>query len=88
MANYLVLSSTRSPLRYHTCVSIIVPFKTATKVFSTRLACGSSVTKNNQGLDEIVVQGDVSDDIYDIILETWPEVPEESLEFVEDKKKK
>jgi density-regulated protein DRP1 len=67
---------------------LIVPFKTATKVFSTRLACGSSVTKNNQGLDEIVVQGDVSEDIYDIILETWPEVPEESLEFVEDKKKK
>ncbi|CAG8845401.1 20376_t:CDS:2, partial [Racocetra persica] len=43
----------------------------AAKSFATKFACGSSVVKNNQGNDEIVVQGDVSDDLFDFILETW-----------------
>lgn len=41
-------------------------------MFANKFACGSSVTKNNQGNDEIVVQGDVSDEIFDLILEHWP----------------
>ena len=40
-------------------------------MFANKFACGSSVTKNNQGNDEIVVQGDVSDEIFDLILEHW-----------------
>ncbi|KAF9586341.1 Translation machinery-associated protein 22 [Lunasporangiospora selenospora] len=65
-----------------------VDLKKAAKLFANKFACGSSVTKNNQGNDEIVVQGDVSDEIYDMILENWPIVPEDNIELVEDKKKK
>lgn len=48
--------------------------KKAAKLFATKFACGSSVTKNPQGTDDIIVQGDVQDDIYDLILKTWKEV--------------
>lgn len=51
---------------------IDVDLKKAAKLFANKFACGSSVTKNNQGNDEIVVQGDVSDEIFDLILEHWP----------------
>lgn len=43
-------------------------------MFATKFACGSSVAKNNQGQDEIVVQGDFSDEIMDLITETWTAV--------------
>lgn len=42
----------------------------AAKFFGTRFACGSSVT----GEDEIVIQGDVKDDLFDVIPEKWPDV--------------
>ncbi|CAI2166272.1 14562_t:CDS:2 [Funneliformis geosporum] len=51
-----------------------IELKKAAKSFASKFACGSSVVKNNQGNDEIVVQGDVSDDLFDYILETWPDV--------------
>jgi density-regulated protein DRP1 len=51
-----------------------IDLKKAAKSFASKFACGSSVVKNNQGIDEIVIQGDVSDDLYDHILETWPVV--------------
>lgn len=43
-------------------------------MFANRFACGSSVAKNNQNQDEIVVQGDFSDEIHDLILANWPNV--------------
>lgn len=49
--------------------------KVASKFFGTKFACGSSVT----GDDEIVIQGDVKDDLFDVIPEKWPEVT--SLNF-------
>ncbi|KAJ3087804.1 Translation machinery-associated protein 22 [Quaeritorhiza haematococci] len=61
--------------------SFDVDLKKAAKLFATRFACGSSVTKNPQGQDEIVVQGDVQDDIYDLIRDTYPQVPEEQIEL-------
>ncbi|KAJ3279906.1 Translation machinery-associated protein 22 [Borealophlyctis nickersoniae] len=64
-----------------------VDLKKAAKLCATKFACGASVTKNPQGQDEIVVQGDVQDDIYDLILATWPQVPEEQIEMTEGKKK-
>lgn len=51
-----------------------VDLKKAAKMFANKFACGSSVAKNNQNQDEIVVQGDFSDDIRDLILATWPQV--------------
>lgn len=37
--------------------------KKAAKLFAGKFATGSSVSKNPQGEDEIVIQGDVGDDI-------------------------
>jgi density-regulated protein DRP1 len=48
--------------------------KKAAKLFATKFACGASVTKSPAGIDEIVVQGDVQDEIYDLILDTWKQV--------------
>lgn len=47
-----------------------IDLKVASKFFGTKFACGSSVT----GDDEIVIQGDVKDDLFDVIPEKWPEV--------------
>ena len=44
--------------------------KKASKAFAVKFSCGSSMT----GEDEIVIQGDVTDDLFDFILEKWPEV--------------
>ncbi|KAI8080813.1 translation initiation factor SUI1 [Gilbertella persicaria] len=66
-----------------------VDIKKAAKMFANRFACGSSVAKNNQGQDEIVVQGDFSDDIHELILTNWPDlVPKDNIDRVEEKKKK
>jgi density-regulated protein DRP1 len=51
-----------------------VDLKKAAKMFANRFACGSSVAKNNQGQDEIVVQGDFSDELLKMILNNWPNV--------------
>lgn len=53
-----------------TCNILDIDLKVAAKFFGTRFACGSSVT----GDDEIVIQGDVKDDLFDVIPEKWPEV--------------
>ncbi|KAJ3334359.1 Translation machinery-associated protein 22 [Blyttiomyces sp. JEL0837] len=58
-----------------------IDLKKAAKVFATKFATGSSVTKNPAGFDEIIVQGDVQDDIYDLILKTWKEIPEDNIEM-------
>nr|CAD7431279.1 unnamed protein product [Timema monikensis] len=54
--------------------SFEIDLKVAAKFFGTKFACGSSVT----GDDEIVIQGDVKDDLFDIIPEKWPEVSGEA----------
>lgn len=51
-----------------------VDMKKAAKMFANKFACGSSVAKNNQGLDEIVVQGDFSEEIHRLILTNWADV--------------
>ncbi|KAI9031624.1 translation initiation factor SUI1 [Phycomyces nitens] len=65
-----------------------VDMKKAAKMFANKFACGSSVAKNNQGQDEIVVQGDFSEELNDLILANWPHVPEDNIDIVEEKKKK
>jgi density-regulated protein len=49
------------------------------------------VTKNPQGLEEIVVQGDVSDEIVEMIegnVGVLKDIPADNVEVVEEKKKK
>lgn len=68
-----------------------VDLKKAAKLFATKFACGSSVTKNPQGLDEIVVQGDVSGEIVEMIEDqvgVLKGVRAENIVEVEEKKKK
>lgn len=56
--------------------------KVAAKFFGTKFACGSSVT----GDDEIVIQGDVKDELFDIIPEKWPEIDEDLIDDLGDQK--
>lgn len=77
-----------------------VDLKKAAKLLAQRFATGASVSKNPQGLEEITVQGDVSDDILEIIEEAndgkgtaalvscFKAVPVDNVEQTEDKKKK
>jgi density-regulated protein DRP1 len=44
-----------------------IDLKKAAKLFASKFATGSSVSKNPQGEDEIVIQGDVGDEIVDMI---------------------
>ena len=43
-----------------------IDLKKAAKLFAGKFATGSSVSKNPQGEDEIVIQGDVGDDIVSV----------------------
>lgn len=60
-----------------------IDLKDAAKFFASKFACGSSVT----GADEIVIQGDVKDDLFDLITEKWPEIDEDTIEDLGDMKK-
>lgn len=48
------------------CISDI-DLKDASKFFANKFACGSTI----QGEDEIVIQGDVKDDLFDILPQKW-----------------
>jgi density-regulated protein len=62
--------------------------KQMSKEFGKKFATGSSVTKIPSGGEEIVVQGDVSDEIEEFLLEKYKEIPEDNIELVDDKKNK
>ncbi|KAJ2237218.1 Translation machinery-associated protein 22 [Coemansia sp. RSA 485] len=64
-----------------------VDLKKTAKEFANHFACGGSVSKNPQGQDEIVVQGDFSDEILQIIVKKHPSVPSDNIELVDDVKK-
>ncbi|CAK5281282.1 unnamed protein product [Mycena citricolor] len=82
----------------HKCVTSVfgleefgIDLKKASKQFSSKFATGSSVTKNAQGLEEIVVSGDVSDEILEMIeneVGVLKGIPADNVELVEEKKKK
>jgi len=60
-----------------------IDLKVAAKYFGTKFACGSSVT----GDDEIVIQGDVKDELFDVIPEKWPEIDEDLIDDLGDQKR-
>ena len=82
----------RNKRKYVTAVQGLEAFgldiKKVAKDFGKKFATGSSVTKVPGGGDEITVQGDLSDDIFDYIVDNYKDVPEDNLECIEDKKKK
>ncbi|KAG5453028.1 Density-regulated protein [Clonorchis sinensis] len=61
-----------------------IELKVASKVFGQKFATGSSVTGNG---DEIVIQGDVKDEIIDLLTEKWPEIDEDSIEDLGEMKR-
>lgn len=74
-----------------------VDLKKLAKLFANKFATGASVTKNNQGDDEIVIQGDVSDEVLDLFESTDGKfadiigngkIPDDNIVFVDDTKKK
>jgi density-regulated protein DRP1 len=81
----------RNKNKFVTSVSGLEAFgydlKKVAKEFGKKFATGSSVTKTPAGGEEIVVQGDVSPDIEELLLEKYKEIPGENIELVEDKKK-
>jgi len=58
----------------------------ATKLFSKKFSCGSSVVKGDVK-DYIDVQGDVKEDIVDEILDNF-DIPESAIYFIEEGNKK
>jgi len=58
------------------------------KEFGKKFATGSSVTKIPGGGEEITIQGDLSGDIEEFVMDSYKNVPEDNIELVEDKKKK
>jgi len=82
----------RNKRKYVTAVSGLEAFglenKKVAKDFGKKFATGASVTKVPSGGEEIVVQGDVSEEIEEFLLEKYPVIPEDNIELVEDKKKK
>ena len=82
----------RNKRKYVTAVQGLEQFnldiKKVAKDFGKKFATGASVTKVPGGGEEITVQGDLSDDIFDFLLDTYPDVPEDNVECVEEKKKK
>jgi density-regulated protein len=82
----------RNKRKYVTAVSGLEAFgldlKKVAKDFGKKFATGSSVTKLASGGEEIVVQGDVSDEIEEFLMDNYKVIPEDNIELIEDKKKK
>jgi density-regulated protein DRP1 len=83
----------RSKRKFVTAVQGLDAFgldlKRTAKELGKKFATGASVTKvPGTGGEEITVQGDLSCEIEDFIVETYAEVPGDNIELVEDKKKK
>ncbi|KAB0365987.1 hypothetical protein FD754_010143 [Muntiacus muntjak] len=60
-----------------------IDLKEAQRFFAQKFSCGASVT----GEDEIIIQGDFTDDVIDVIQEKWPEVGDDSIEDLGEVKK-
>jgi len=60
-----------------------ISLKDASKYFANKFSCGASVT----GEDEIVIQGDVKDDLFDMIPEKWPQIDEDNIDDLGDQKR-
>ncbi|KAH7031614.1 translation initiation factor SUI1 [Microdochium trichocladiopsis] len=82
----------RNKRKYVTAVSGLEAFnldlKKVAKEFGKKFATGSSLTRAPGGGEEIVVQGDVSPEIEEFLLEKYKEIPEDNIELVDDKKLK
>ncbi|KAF5094348.1 hypothetical protein D0Z00_003583 [Geotrichum galactomycetum] len=67
-----------------------IDLKKLSKTFASRFATGASVTKSVEGKDEIIIQGDVGDEVEEYVTELLEEkgLNEIKVEQVEEKSKK
>lgn len=59
----------------------------ASKKLGKKFATGASVVKGPTDKEQIDVQGDISYDIVEFVTDTWPDVPETAIYFIEDGRK-
>ncbi|XP_019416128.1 PREDICTED: translation machinery-associated protein 22-like [Lupinus angustifolius] len=59
----------------------------ASKKLGKKFATGASIVKGPTEKDQIDVQGDIAYDIVEFITDTWPDVPETAIFFIEDGRK-
>lgn len=59
--------------------------KQVAKRCAGKYACGSSVVKDPAGFDEVVIQGDVVDDLIEFIPAEWPAIDAKKIHV--DRKK-
>ncbi|XP_042065811.1 translation machinery-associated protein 22-like isoform X2 [Salvia splendens] len=64
-----------------------VKLNDASKKLGKKFATGASVVKGPTEKEQIDVQGDIAYDIVEFITDTWPDVPETAIFFIEDGKK-
>ncbi|EDQ88213.1 uncharacterized protein MONBRDRAFT_32876 [Monosiga brevicollis MX1] len=78
----IVTRSTRNKKKFVTSITGLKAYglnlKQVSKAMSGRFAASSSV----MGEDEVLVQGDLTDDIEDFIADKWPEIDEDAIEIV------
>ncbi|KAL9613873.1 MAG: hypothetical protein Q9167_001610 [Letrouitia subvulpina] len=90
-AQVLIKRVERNKRKFVTAVSGLeahgMDLKKVAKEWGKKFATGSSVTKTASGGEEVVVQGDNSDEIFDWVVDVAG-VPEDNVECIEDKKKK
>lgn len=68
-----------------------IDLKKAAKQLASKFATGASVTKTPTGGEEIIVQGDVADEVMELLEEgvgVLKGVPADNIEIVQEKKKK
>jgi density-regulated protein DRP1 len=65
-----------------------VDLKKAAKQFANKFAASASVSKIPSGGDEILIQGECADDLFDYILATFKGISEDDIDFAETSKKK
>uniref|UniRef100_A0ACD5VPV9 Uncharacterized protein n=1 Tax=Avena sativa TaxID=4498 RepID=A0ACD5VPV9_AVESA len=76
------------------CVTVVkglelfgVKLSDASKKLGKKFATGASVVKGPTEKEQIDVQGDISYDVVEFITDTWPDVPESAIYFIEDGRK-
>jgi density-regulated protein len=61
--------------------------KKASKQFASKFAASASVSKIPGGGDEILIQGDCADDLFEFVVENFKGITEDDVDFGETKKK-
>ncbi|XP_038699757.1 translation machinery-associated protein 22 isoform X2 [Tripterygium wilfordii] len=76
------------------CITVVkglelfgIKLNDASKKLGKKFATGASVVKGPTEKEQIDVQGDIAYDVVEFITDTWPDVPETAIYFIEDRKK-